>query len=418
MDADGNWMGGGQLAMTEARGGNADAGGLAAHGAGPYSGEGRGRAVALLCLLLSLAACAAARQSSRPAEPQPEPADSRLTLLAAGDNLIHIELINDAKTEADGVFDFDKYYEPVAALIKEADIAFVNQETLLAGAAFGYSGYPRFNGPTAVADALVRAGFDVVNHATNHAMDRGARAALATLDYWDTRTDALVLGLYRSQESRNDSEKHIIERNGIKVGFLAYTEHTNQLPLPADRPYLAALADTKVMAREIDALRPLCDFLVVSMHWGDEYSHTPNGRQRTLARFLAAHDVDLVIGHHPHVLQAPAMFERDGKGAMLCYFSLGNFLSAQTDAPRLLGGLLRVGLRKGREADAKVSIEEAELVPIVTHYEAGGKGFRVYPLAEYTESLAARHSLRRLGKAFGPASLNMLWEEVMGASRK
>jgi poly-gamma-glutamate synthesis protein (capsule biosynthesis protein) len=370
------------------------------------------RAIGLLCLLLSLASCASGRLISPSAEPPQEPEDYRITLLAAGDNLMHIELINDAKTG--GGFDFDKYYEPVAALIKEADIAFVNQETLIAGAAFGYSGYPRFNGPTSVGDALVRAGFDVVSHATNHAMDRGASAVLAALDFWETRKDALVLGIHRSWESRRAVERNIIERNNIKTGFLAYTEHTNQLPLPADKPYLVSLADTEVMAREIDALRPLCDFLVVSMHWGDEYAHTPNSRQLALARFLAAHDVDLVIGHHPHVLQAPVMFERDGKGAMLCYFSLGNFLSAQNEAPRLLGGLMRVGLKKGRGTDAAVSIEEAELVPIVTHYEASGKGFRVYPLDEYTESLAARHYLRQKDRAFGPASLKRLLEDVMG----
>jgi poly-gamma-glutamate synthesis protein (capsule biosynthesis protein) len=316
-------------------------------------------------------------------------------MIAVGDNLIHRELINDARTETDDVFDFDKYYTQVAPLIRSADIAFINQETLIAGKDFGYSGYPAFNGPKDIGRTLVRLGFDVVNHATNHAMDKGERAVFEVLDFWDRQKSVLVLGINRSAEIREDVSRNIIVKNGISVGFLAYTYGTNGVPLPKDKPFLVSLIDTEVMAREIDALRPLCDFLVVSMHWGNEYEQTPSRRQQELARFLAARNVDLVIGHHPHVLQPLAAITHERAGPMVCFFSLGNFLSAQNQPPRLLGGMMRVVIKKTAAPPHTVTVEEAELLPLVTHYEAGYRNFGVYPLDEYTEALAARHLLQQ-----------------------
>ncbi|MDR0382767.1 MAG: CapA family protein [Spirochaetaceae bacterium] len=316
-------------------------------------------------------------------------------MIAVGDNLIHRELINNAQTETEDVFNFDKYYTRVAPMIKDADIAFINQETLIAGKDFGYSGYPTFNGPKDIGRTIVSLGFDVVNHATNHAMDKGERAVFEVMDFWDGQRDTLVLGINRSEESRADVKKNIIVKNNISVGFLAYTYGTNGIPLPKDKPFLVSLIDTEIMAKEIDALRPLCDFLVVSMHWGNEYEHAPSKRQEELARFLASRNVDLVIGHHPHVLQPLRAVPREEAAPMVCFFSLGNFLSAQNRPPRLLGGMMRVSIRKDASPPHAVTVEEAELLPLVTHYEAGYVNFGVYPLGEYTEDIASRHMLRR-----------------------
>ncbi|MDR1363991.1 MAG: CapA family protein [Spirochaetaceae bacterium] len=365
--------------------------------------------VILLAFLLNVS-CATNKQTQLPAPPQLPAAqeaagvvqeDYSVTLVAVGDNLIHIELINDAKTEADGVFDFDKYYTRVASLIKNADVAFINQETMIAGEGFGYSGYPLFNGPKGIGEAIVNLGFDVVNHASNHTMDKGEGAVFEVIDFWDVQKDVLVLGINRSPEERDDVGKNIIERNNIKIGFLAYTYGTNGIPLPKDKPFLVSLIDTDVMAGEIGALRPLCDFLVVSMHWGNEYEFTPSERQEELALFLAECGVDLVIGHHPHVLQPFRAIPREGSPPMVCFFSLGNFLSAQSEPPRLLGGMMRVTVRKGASPPYGVSVDEAELLPLVTHYEAGYRGFSVYLLSDYTEGLSERHLLRQRNKYSG-----------------
>jgi poly-gamma-glutamate synthesis protein (capsule biosynthesis protein) len=218
------------------------------------------------------------------------------------------------------------------------------------------------------------------------------------MDFWDKQKDVLVLGINRSQEERENVKKNIITKNNISVGFLAYTYGTNGIPLPKDKPFLVSLIDTGMMAAEIDALRPLCDFLVVSMHWGNEYELKPAKRQEELALFLASRGVDLVIGHHPHVLQPVRAIPREDSGRMICFFSLGNFLSAQNEPPRLLGGMMRVNIKKEASPPYAVTVEEAELVPLVTHYEAGYTNFSVYQLSDYTEDIAARHFLRKKNK--------------------
>ena len=243
--------------------------------------------------------------SGVPSLPEPD----FLTIVAVGDNLFSEEMIRPPKS---GSFDFAPFYAEIKPLVEKADIAFVNQETVLVGKDAGYSGYPRFGTPQEVGRALAGAGFDVVNHATNHAMDKGAGAVYATLDFWDSYPAIACLGIHRSLEMRD--RQVIIEKNNMKVGFLSYTYGTNGLPLPAAKPYLVSLINTVRMAKEIDALRPNCDVLVVSMHWGAEYRQSHNAPQEQLARFLADHGVDIIIGHHLHVLEDAGYIDRKDGG--------------------------------------------------------------------------------------------------------
>jgi poly-gamma-glutamate synthesis protein (capsule biosynthesis protein) len=330
-------------------------------------------------------------QPSPPSD-SPHPPPSFLELVAVGDNLIHIQIVNSSlvspSAAAGGkpVYDFSPIYQHIKEDIEKADVAFLNQETLFAGEAFGISGYPQFNAPRELGETITSLGFDVVNHATNHIMDKGEAAVRATIGYWETRPGIACLGIHASAEARK--VPRIVEKNGIKLGFLSYTYGTNGLPVPRAAPYLVSLIDTDIMAQEIDALRPLCDYLVVSMHWGDEYDHTPTKRQEELAAFLAGHHADLVLGHHPHVLQELRQIKRPDGGETLVYFSLGNFVSAQNRLSTLLGGMARIRLVK---KDGKTRWEAASLVPLVTHYERGYTGFRVYRFEDYTEELAARH---------------------------
>jgi poly-gamma-glutamate synthesis protein (capsule biosynthesis protein) len=344
--------------------------------------------------------------------PAPTPQVDTLTIVAVGDNLFNDPLFQ--LTGRNRTYDFDSYYALVKPLIEKADIAFVNQETLLAGERFGHSGYPRFNTPQKAGDALAALGFDVVNHATNHIMDRGEAAILATMDFWDTHPEIRVLGVHRSAEARN--QQIIIEKNNIKVGFLAYTYGTNEIPVPPDKSYLVSLIDTAVMIKEIDALRPNCDFLVVSMHWGNEYAYSPSIQQESLARLLAEHQVDLIIGHHPHVLQPVVSLPRGGGGTTRCFYSLGNFISAQErqpTLPTLLGGLLSLKLRK---SGARISVETAGVLPLVTHYEAGNVNFKIYPLYSYTEELAAKHGVKPQEREISVAYFRNLARQILGSA--
>jgi poly-gamma-glutamate synthesis protein (capsule biosynthesis protein) len=311
-----------------------------------------------------------------------------LTLIAAGDNLLHMPVL-DSLAGKEG-YAVDSLYDEARDLVEKADIAFVNQESLLAGERFGISGYPAFNSPQEAGRALARAGFDVVNHATNHIMDKGSAAVYATMDFWDSIDSVEYLGIFRSQEERETKEV-IIERNGISVGFLAYTEGTNGIPVPSGRPYLVALADTARMEEDIARLRKKCEFLVVSIHWGDEYQHSYNARQARLGAFFAGLGVDLVLGHHPHVLQTFEYLPRPDGGKTLCFFSLGNFISGQQRPATALGALAFVKLVK---IGSSLYIEQAGLIPTVTHYEKDLTGYRVYPYYKYNAELARRHGLQ------------------------
>ncbi|GHV68099.1 capsular polysaccharide biosynthesis protein [Spirochaetia bacterium] len=312
---------------------------------------------------------------------EPPPRDS-LTLVAAGDNLFHETLL--ASSRGKEGYNFAPVYAEVKSLVEKADLAFINQETVMGGEKLGYSGYPQFNTPQALAKTLAETGFDIVNHANNHAMDKGGAGLLATLDAWDAIPGVRYLGVQKTAEK----PQLIITKNNISLGFLAYTYGTNGLALPKDKPWLVSLINRENMAKEIDALRPLCDFLIVSMHWGDEYAADPSAGQTSLAAFLAEHNVDLVIGHHPHVLQRFELIPRaDGKNTY-CFYSLGNFASNQLRKETILGGLMYVKfLKEGQET----SIADAGLIPMVCHFDAYLANTRVFPLYSYTEDLLGKH---------------------------
>jgi poly-gamma-glutamate synthesis protein (capsule biosynthesis protein) len=366
-----------------------------------------GRPVLFSVLIsLFLFSCSLDTLTRAPAPAEAEP--DYLTLVAAGDNLLHDPLIR--PDPATGACDFAAYYGEIQFLIEPADIAFINQETLLAGEQYGFSGYPRFNTPQEAGAALAAAGFDVVNHATNHIMDKGEGAVFATMDFWDAQPGVSRLGIHRSREDR-ETRTVIIEKNNITVGFLAYTYGTNGIPVPKDKPYLVSLINEEIMEEEIAALRPRCDILAVSMHWGEEYRTEPTGEQKRLARFLAALDVDLILGHHPHVLEPYEYLDRPNGGKTLCFYSLGNFLSGQQTSLTQLGGLAYVRIKK---SGPQAAIDRAGIIPLVNHYEQGFTRFRVYPLFSYTDALAEKHLLRLRGREFSLPWLQAQAKQTLG----
>jgi poly-gamma-glutamate synthesis protein (capsule biosynthesis protein) len=330
--------------------------------------------------------------TTEPQEPQASKVDY-LTIVAAGDNLIHEPIIRAGFIN--GAYSFDSMYDKIREYILPADIAFVNQETVLVNKDLGYSGYPLFGSPKEIGTALIATGFNIVNHATNHIMDKGEAGVISCMDFWDSQKGIQYLGIHRTEEDR--TKRHvIINKNNFKVGFLSYTYGTNGIPLPRGKFWLVSLIDREKIAGDIKVLRPLCDYLVVSMHWGDEYKLKYNKEQESLAAFLAEQQVDLVIGHHPHVIEPLVIMKRSDGGSMPVIYSLGNFLSAHLTPIKetLLGGIMYLKLKK---TDKTINIEEIGLIPIITHFEPSLTSFTVYPLHEYSEDMAARHWNRRRG---------------------
>jgi len=325
-------------------------------------------------------------------EPEPGITDSTLTLVAAGDNLFHDTIISSSLK--DGAYDFEPIYSEIKSIIKSADLAFVNQETVMGGAGFGYSGYPSFNTPQSLAKILADTGFSVINQANNHAMDMGKTGLYATLDLWDTIEGITVIGARKAGESAR-----IVTKNNIRLGFLSYTFDLNGNTLPADNPNLVSMIKKNNMTQEIDTLRPLCDFLIVSMHWGDEYKTEPEKWQTDLAFFLAEHNLDLIIGHHPHVLQrAQTITLPDGRKT-LCFYSLGNFVSNQKETERIIGGIMVVTFTKKEQGyeTKDLYISDYGMIPVICHFDRG-YNTKVYPLYSYSEELLKNHALKNNNK--------------------
>ncbi|WP_461246159.1 CapA family protein [Treponema sp. R6D11] len=311
-----------------------------------------------------------------------------INFIAAGDNLFHESLLN--SQFKNGVYDFSSIYIPIKSIIQNADLAFINQETPMAGESFGYSGYPAFNSPQSLAKTHADTGFDIINLANNHAMDKGASGLYATLDYLNTIKEFTVIGARKEGPSAR-----IIKKNNITLGFLSYTYGLNGNTLPKDNPNLVSLINRKKIEEEATALRPLCDFLVVSMHWGDEYMLQPNKEQIDLAVFLSSLNVDLIIGHHPHVLQRVETLKRPDGKETICYYSLGNFVSHQRERERIIGALLALTFVK--QSTGELTITNYGIIPVITHYDITFTNTKIYPLYSYTEELLNKHALKNLG---------------------
>lgn len=334
-----------------------------------------------------------------------------VTLLAVGDNLIHLQVIESGLKE-DGTYNYDHLYSRLKSEIEAADIAVINQETILGGIEFPYTGYPVFNSPTQVGDALVKAGFDVVLHASNHTLDKGYRGVSNTFEYWSKHPQITVLGINKSQEDQDTIK--IIEKNGIKIAMLNYTYGLNGFTMPKNKPFLVNMLDKSKMKEDIRMAKEQADFVIVFPHWGTEYVYEPDKKQKELAHFFAEEGVDLVIGTHPHVLEPVEWVVSDSGHRMLIYYSLGNYVSYQKEAPRMLGGMANITITKENEV---TYIGEARITPIVTHYESTKDySYEVYRLEDYTIDKAIRHGILDFQKEsyFTLAGTRKLAKQILG----
>lgn len=348
--------------------------------------------------------------SEEPEDAVPEPATVRL--MGVGDDLIHDGLYNQANKRAGGGdnYDFAYAYENVKEVLSLADISSINQETMLASI-FPPSSYPMFNSPTQLGDALIDLGFDVINHANNHSIDKGEAGIISTLNYWQGNPPIKVTGAYRNR--KDYEEVKMVERNGIKFGFVGMTELTNGLSLPADTEViLMRTADEDEIKAQIERAKAVCDVVVVNVHWGVEYTHQPNEMQKDLAKKMIDWGADIILGHHPHVIQPVEYIERtDGTRGVVAY-SLGNFISLQSEGPRMIGGLLDVVVKKDFETD-ETTIDSARFVPIITHYDKGYANGRNYTLEDYTEELALSHGVRAATPEFSIEYINDIVKSVI-----
>ena len=322
-----------------------------------------------------------------------ESKDYEAKIFMVGDALIHWGVYNDAK-QSDGSYNFKPQLEYIKPISSKYDLAYYNQETILGGAALGYSSYPRFNSPQEVGDAFIDAGFNMVSLATNHTMDKGEAGVLNSVEYWKNHPEVAASGQWASDAERSEGVSKIYEKNNIKYAFISYTIWTNGLETPTGKEYLNNVYSPEKAKSDIELVRDKVDFVIVAMHWGTEYSLKTDYKQAEIASYLSDLGVDLIIGAHPHVVQK---VEYINNNRTFVIYSLGNFISDQLNVENYVGLAMEVTLKKHVDIDDKVSnsiIEpKAQLLYTVTDQSRGySRNFRVIPFPKLEESQLKNHN--------------------------
>lgn len=349
-------------------------------------------------------------------EPTPEPVipdPITATLAVCGDTMSHMPQTNDAWDSALGEHNYKPMLAAAKPYVAQADFAVANLETTFAGGP-DYSGYPAFNTPDTLADALADAGFDLLLTANNHCMDRGFDALCRTLDVLDARGLQHV-GTYRTAEERAANRGiAVADVGGISVAFLGYTYGTNGIPVRSGNEFSVSLFNTDYMTSlstpdealirdDLAAARALdADLIAVMIHWGQEYQTTQNEYQERLAALLFENGADLILGGHSHVPQPMELRTITGpdgeeKQGFVC-FSLGNFISAQNDPLTDTTAVLNLELTKDFET-GKTRVTNIGYVPLVMLDREQGADMRFELLDCYAVLNDAQASEWLTGKA-------------------
>ena len=304
---------------------------------------------------------------------------NKASIVMVGDALMHMPVNNACKTSKG--YDFTGIFKYIKPIVEEYDLKYYNQETILGGTSLGLSGYPQFNSPQQVGDAFRDAGFNLVSLATNHSMDNyyrtGGKTIKNSTEYWKKYADEVyAAGSYNSQEDRDAII--VKEVNGIRYGFLSYTEQTNGLPVP--KSYLVNVYSKEKVKKDVEAYKDKVDVLIVAMHWGEEYTHTPTSGEKEKAKYLASLGVNIIIGCHPHVIQ-PMTYIDD----TLVVYSLGNFVSNQIGVEKLTGLMASANIvKRTYHGKTTITIEDptAEFI-----YTRKNEKYVVYPYSKLNNNI-------------------------------
>lgn len=331
-----------------------------------------------------------------------------IKLMALGDNLMHMGIVNTGRMD-DGTYDYSFLFQSMEEYLDIADIKIINQETILGGNELGFSGFPHFNSPTQVGDAIATAGFNVVLQASNHAADQGIKGIDNCVSYWETQPEVLMVGIHGEASTE---EIPLLTVKDVTFAILNYTYGPNMETLPSNlRGHLNMLCaynqDTgridfttlnPQVLEDIEKANELADIVIVCPHWGTEYQDKPSRYQQTFASQMTEAGADLIIGTHPHVPQTIEWITTENGNTSLCYYSLGNYVSTQKQALCMLEGMAWVTFHV-TEDNVTLSEKGTGVLPLVCHYKSGPVRLeKVYPLEDYTEELASQHGIWNYGE--------------------
>ena len=347
-----------------------------------------------------------------------------IQLMAVGDNLIHMGVVNSGMLE-DGSLNYNFLYENMLEFISEAEISIINQETPLAGNELGFSGYPTFNSPTQIGDAIVESGFNVVLQASNHTADKGISGIDNCIAYWKNQPEVLLAGVHEP----GDNEIPVLKVDDFSFAVLNYTYGPNYESASSklrDRLNILCYADEETDLIDFTRLNPqvledikkakeVADVVIVCPHWGTEYQTSASSYQEEFAMQMTEAGADLIIGTHPHVVQPVEIIKASNGNEALCYYSLGNYVSTQKKGLSMLEAMAWVNFHVSEEGIA-LSIEESGVLPMVCHYSAGPTRIEnIYLLEEYSSEMAQQHGIISYGGiTFEFEDLQKWSEEILG----
>lgn len=333
-------------------------------------------------------------------QPTIEKQKKQLTLTITGD-FLYEEPYYEALRNGE---DKNLYFRKVKKYFQN-DLSIGNMEVVISDGTMQLSGVGySFCAPESVGYQVIDLGMEVMSTANNHSNDRGVEGRISTREFFKNNSSILTIGTY---DENRDITKNIIEQNGIKIGFLAYTYKTNQ-KIPQNLRYSIGLyrdPDTgtiteeykEIIKQEVTTLREQVDCLIVMMHWGNEFTFNETEEQEFLADYLNSLGVDIIIGNHSHCIQPIKWIHKEHD--TLVYYSLGNFVSADYIVDRTgetftnayqLGMISKLNINL---EDDKLTISDIKTEPIINYYDTNLRNFELIPFSEYTEEYEKSHYL-------------------------
>lgn len=365
----------------------------------------------------------------QPSESIPEESvfeDYDIHLMALGDNLMHMGVVYSGK-QNDGSLNYDFLFDEISDFLEKADIKIINQETPLAGNQRGFSGYPNFNSPTEVGDAIADAGFNVVLQASNHSADQGIDGIDDCVAFWRSHPEVLLTGIHEPADS---PEIPLLTVKDKTFAILNYTYGPNYGSAPdslSSRMNILCAVNEQTKAIDYTTLNPqviediksaekVADMVIVCPHWGTEYETTPSSYQKNFALQMTEAGADVIIGTHPHVVQPVELIEAANGNTALCYYSLGNYVSTQKKGKSMLEAMAWITFHV-TENGISLAMEDTGVIPLVCHYTSGPVRIKdVYLLENYSEELAANHGIISYGGiSFHMNDLTTWSEETLGS---
>ena len=315
------------------------------------------------------------------------------------------------------------YFELVNEYFKDDDITIGSMEGIIGNDKLPMATGSIFCAPQSVGKLLTKQSIEVLSTATNHAFDRSIDGVNSTIDFFKNNGKIMTVGTFKNESDREKVQS--LETSGIKIGFLAYTFGTNYLMTPENRFRVnlyrdqnTQLIDDAMKAKikaDVERTKKATDVTIVLIHWGNEFSNTPNSEQESMANYLNSLGVDIVVGNHAYAIQPIKYIGKEKK--TLVYYALGNLTSADNVIERTnekFNNAYQFGLLstlKITKEDNKISIGDIKTEPIINYYDKNMKNFKLVPMSKYTEELEKSHY--RYNNNFTKSFVENMYKEVI-----